>query len=40
METGDVAQRDVKVEVKNSRSELVPTKTEIGKDGIVRAFCT
>lgn len=36
----NVARKDVKVEVKNARNELVPVKTEVGNDGIVRAFCT
>ncbi|VIO89186.1 Uncharacterized protein BM_BM2319 [Brugia malayi] len=40
LDTGDVAQRNVKVEVKNAKNELVPAKIEVGNDGIVRAVCT
>ncbi|KAL3990483.1 Filamin/ABP280 repeat family protein [Acanthocheilonema viteae] len=40
LDISNVARRNVKVEVKNAKNELVPAKTEIGNDGIVRAFCT
>ncbi|KAM3727354.1 Filamin-C [Dirofilaria immitis] len=39
LDIDDATQKDVKLEIKNARNELLPVKMEIGKDGIVRAFC-
>ncbi|CAG9538606.1 unnamed protein product [Cercopithifilaria johnstoni] len=41
LDTGDMkAQKDVKIEIKNAKNELIPAKIKTGNDGIVRAFCT
>uniref|UniRef100_A0A915PJY8 Filamin n=1 Tax=Setaria digitata TaxID=48799 RepID=A0A915PJY8_9BILA len=39
LDVGDVAQKDVRLEVKSAKNELLPAKIEIGNDGIARAFC-
>ncbi|VDN04794.1 unnamed protein product, partial [Thelazia callipaeda] len=39
LDTGDSTRKDIRLDVKNVKGDLLPTKIETGRDGIVRAFC-